>query len=427
MTDAGIDVPVDFDTDVLVVGTGPTGATTALGAGHLRRPRARRQPVQLDGQHPPRAHHQPARRRGSSRPRRRGRGQREYATPWERMGDTLFTTSLAGAGDRPAAHLGHRRRARRRLPAGQPLRAARHPPALDGADPAQERRRTRRGLLVQHRVPAPRAGRHRRHRHAARPADRTRVRRSGRATSSAPTAPAPRSWTTPACQLEGQLARAATAYVLFRADLTRYVAHRPSILYWIVTSDAGFGEIGMGLLRAIRPWNHGSPAGASTWPTASPTSRRTTVKAKIRILVGDPDLEHRDQHHVRLARQPGLRHHLLQGTRLLRRRRRAPPSAVQRPGLQHLHAGRLQPRLEARLRRQGPRRRDRCSTPTPWSAPRSAQQIVARANQSRLDYAPLNACFAHHRSRDPVAAGLEKLARPQPRGRRRSAKPCTQH
>ena len=44
-----------------------------------------------------------------------------------------------------------------------------------------------------------------------------------------------------------------TVYTLFDADLARYVEHRPSILYWIVTSGALFGEIGMGLLRAIKP------------------------------------------------------------------------------------------------------------------------------------------------------------------------------
>ena len=54
--------------------------------------------------------------------------------------------------------------------------------------------------------------------------------------------------------LEGELARAGTAYIRFRANLTQYVEHRPSILYWIFNSHAGFGEIGMGLLRAIRPW-----------------------------------------------------------------------------------------------------------------------------------------------------------------------------
>ena len=51
------------------------------------------------------------------------------------------------------------------------------------------------------------------------------------------------------------MARAGTTYVRFKADLSKYVQHRPSILHWIVNPAAGFGEIGMGLLRAISPWN----------------------------------------------------------------------------------------------------------------------------------------------------------------------------
>jgi 2,4-dichlorophenol 6-monooxygenase len=50
------------------------------------------------------------------------------------------------------------------------------------------------------------------------------------------------------------MGRAATIYTPFKADLTRYVAHRPSILHWIMNPGAGFGEIGMGTFRAIRPW-----------------------------------------------------------------------------------------------------------------------------------------------------------------------------
>ncbi len=41
------------------------------------------------------------------------------------------------------------------------------------------------------------------------------------------------------------MARAGTVYTIFNADLSRYSRHRPSILNWIVTSDASFGEIGM--------------------------------------------------------------------------------------------------------------------------------------------------------------------------------------
>lgn len=54
--------------------------------------------------------------------------------------------------------------------------------------------------------------------------------------------------------LEGVMARAGTVYVTFKADLTKYVQHRPAILQWIVNPEASFGGLGMGLLRAITPW-----------------------------------------------------------------------------------------------------------------------------------------------------------------------------
>lgn len=44
------------------------------------------------------------------------------------------------------------------------------------------------------------------------------------------------------------------------------------------------------------------------------------------------------------------------------------------------------------------------------------KQIVARANQSRMDYAPLNACFRAEGGENPVAAGLARLRAPTPEG-----------
>ncbi len=43
--------------------------------------------------------------------------------------------------------------------------------------------------------------------------------------------------------------------ILFRADLSQYVAHRPSVLYWVMQPGADVGGIGMGLVRMVRPWN----------------------------------------------------------------------------------------------------------------------------------------------------------------------------
>lgn len=89
---------------------------------------------------------------------------------------------------------------------------------------------------------------------------------------------------------EGETGRATTAYVQFRADLGRYVEHRPSILYWILHRDAAFGEIGMGLLRAVHPWDEWI-AGWGYDPTeGNPDFSAEAVTARIRALVGDPQL-----------------------------------------------------------------------------------------------------------------------------------------
>ena len=36
---------------------------------------------------------------------------------------------------------------------------------------------------------------------------------------------------------------------------TKYVAHRPSVLYWVLQPGAQIGGIGAGLVRMVRPWN----------------------------------------------------------------------------------------------------------------------------------------------------------------------------
>jgi 2,4-dichlorophenol 6-monooxygenase len=43
--------------------------------------------------------------------------------------------------------------------------------------------------------------------------------------------------------------------IVFEADLSHYVAHRPSVLYWVLQPGANIGGIGMGLVRMVRPWN----------------------------------------------------------------------------------------------------------------------------------------------------------------------------
>jgi 2,4-dichlorophenol 6-monooxygenase len=187
--------------------------------------------------------------------------------------------------------------------------------------------------------------------------------------------------------IEGHLARAGTVYVIFKADLSRYVAHRPSILHWIVTPSASFGEIGMGLLRAVRPWDRWIAGWGFDISRGEPDPRPRAAPRRIRTLVGDPELEVEIERSSGVVREPGLCHRVQPGPGVLRRGRGAPPPAVQRPGPQHLRAGRLQ--LAWKLAYvikgyAGPGLLDS------YSAERApvGRQIVTRANQSRLDYAP---------------------------------------
>ncbi len=53
----------------------------------------------------------------------------------------------------------------------------------------------------------------------------------------------------------GQADVAGSMNIVFRADLSPLVAHRPSVLYWIMSPGARMGGIGMGLVRMVRPWN----------------------------------------------------------------------------------------------------------------------------------------------------------------------------
>jgi 2,4-dichlorophenol 6-monooxygenase len=52
----------------------------------------------------------------------------------------------------------------------------------------------------------------------------------------------------------GQADVAGSMNIVFRADLSSLVAHRPSVLYWIMSPGARMGGIGMGLVRMVRPW-----------------------------------------------------------------------------------------------------------------------------------------------------------------------------
>lgn len=410
--------PEQFQTDVLVVGTGPMGATTALA---LATYGVRVHVVNRFNwtANTPRAHITNQRAVEVLRDLGVEKEARLEATPWEWMGDTLFTTSLAGqeiarlrtwgtGDDRISDYLQGSPCTMLDLPQDkmEPLlvknaaaRGAvfsfnteylRHEQDSEGVTVFLQDRATGREYQVRARYLIGADG------------ARSKVMDDA------------------GLQVQGQLARAATAYVFFKADLSRYVAHRPSILYWIVTSNAAFGEIGMGLLRAINPWDEWIAGWGFDMSKGEPDFSPEEIKRKVRLLVGDPDLEFEVKStsvwYVNQAHAPIYsKGRVFCGGDAVHRH---PPSSGLGSNTCMQDAFNLAWKLAFVVKGYAGERL--LDSYTLERAPVGAQ-IVARANQSRVDYAPLNRCFRDADAADPVEAGLQKLADPGPEGLARRA------
>ena len=90
---------------------------------------------------------------------------------------------------------------------------------------------------------------------------------------------------------EGRMGVGGSMNILFRADLSRYVAHRPSVLYWVMQPGADVGGIGMGLVRMVRPWNEWLIVWGYDINQPAPVVDEAMATNVARQLVGDPELE----------------------------------------------------------------------------------------------------------------------------------------
>lgn len=403
----------DFDTDVYVVGTGPTGAAAALAlATYGIRVHAATRWNWLANT--PRAHITNQRAVEVLRDLGVEQEATQYATPWKLMGDMLFTTSLAGE---EIARLSTWGTGDDRI--GDYLKGSPCPlmdiPQLY-LEPVLVKNAAERGAGFSFNTE-----------YLRHTQDDTGV------TVYLQDLLSGREYTVRAryligadgCNskiveelglpLEGQLARASTAYVLFHADLSRYVEHRPSILHWIMTPSANFGEIGMGLLRAIRPWHTWIAGWGYDMNAGEPDFSEDAVKQRVRTYVGDPDLDidieltatwYVNQAHA--TRYSSGR--VLCGGDAVHRH---PPSSGLGSNTSIQDAFNLAWKLAYVIKGQAGE--PLLDSYSPERAP-VGKQVVARANQSRKDYAPLNECFRTTGQADPVAAGLAKLRDPGPDG-----------
>ncbi|MEM8571029.1 MAG: FAD-dependent monooxygenase [Pseudomonadota bacterium] len=90
---------------------------------------------------------------------------------------------------------------------------------------------------------------------------------------------------------EGEMGVGGSMNIVFRADLSKYVAHRPSVLYWVMQPGSDVGGIGMGLVRMVRPWNEWLIVWGYDINEPAPNVDKEMATQVARQLVGDPELE----------------------------------------------------------------------------------------------------------------------------------------
>jgi 2,4-dichlorophenol 6-monooxygenase len=215
--------------------------------------------------------------------------------------------------------------------------------------------------------------------------------------------------------MHGHLARAGQAYIRFRGDLSRYLDTRPSVLNWFVNSAGAFGEIGLGSLRNVRPWNDWMCGFGFDMSHGEPTMSNAEAVEKVRSIVGEPDFEPEIVDimiwyvNQQYASEYGRGRVFCGGDAV----HRHPPSSGLGLNTCVQDAHNLAWKLAYVI--QGHAGPGLLDSYTAERAP-VGRQIVERANQSRLDYAPLREALSVPDAADPLAAGLARIKAPTPDG-----------
>jgi 2,4-dichlorophenol 6-monooxygenase len=90
--------------------------------------------------------------------------------------------------------------------------------------------------------------------------------------------------------IEGQMGVSGSLNIVFEADLTEYVAHRPSVLYWVIQPGSDRGGLGIGVVRMVRPWHRWLAIWNYDVDAGPPQLTDDDAASIVRKLVGDPGL-----------------------------------------------------------------------------------------------------------------------------------------
>lgn len=91
--------------------------------------------------------------------------------------------------------------------------------------------------------------------------------------------------------MAGQMDIAGSMNITFKADISPYVSHRPSVLYWVIQPGSNVGGIGAGLVRMVRPWNEWLIVWGYDISGPPPVVDEAAATQIVRNLLGMPDLD----------------------------------------------------------------------------------------------------------------------------------------
>jgi 2,4-dichlorophenol 6-monooxygenase len=90
---------------------------------------------------------------------------------------------------------------------------------------------------------------------------------------------------------EGAMDIAGSMNITFKADISQYVASRPSVLYWVIQPGSNVGGIGAGLVRMVRPWSEWLIVWGYDISQPPPVVDEAAAIQIARNLLGLPDLD----------------------------------------------------------------------------------------------------------------------------------------
>lgn len=87
--------------------------------------------------------------------------------------------------------------------------------------------------------------------------------------------------------LEGQMGVSGSMNIVFDADLSRFVSHRPSVLYWIIQPGSDVGGLGIGVVRMVRPWYRWLAIWGYDVAQGPPEVSESLARSIVHNLIGD--------------------------------------------------------------------------------------------------------------------------------------------